>query len=92
MRCGHVENEVWVVLGDLQLLADQSLDRSKVIELLVITERKGNPGGAGPGRTPDAMNVGLRLIGHIEVDDVRDLVHVDTARGDIGCHVYGRPA
>ena len=47
MRRGCVEREVGCVLDGLQLHADQSLDRSKVIELLVITERKGNPGGAG---------------------------------------------
>jgi hypothetical protein len=39
----RIEVKVWCVLDDIQLHADQSLDRSKVIELLVITERKGNP-------------------------------------------------
>ena len=42
MRRGCVENEVVLDLDDLQLHADQSLDRSKIIELVMITERQGN--------------------------------------------------
>ena len=66
-------------------------DRAKVIELLVITERKSSPGGAGPGRAPDAVNVGLGYVGYIKVDDVRDLVDVDPTRGDVGCDEHRRP-
>ena len=90
-RRGGVESEVGFVLDDIQLHADQSLDRPKVIELLVITERKGNPGGAGPGRAPDAVNVCLGNVGYIEVDDVRDLVDVDPARGDVGRDQHRHP-
>ncbi len=92
MRRGCVANEVGLDLDDIQLHADQSLNRSKVIELLVITERKGNPGCAGPGRPPDAVNVCLGNVGYIEVDNVRDLVDVDPARGDVGCDEHRRPA
>ena len=79
MRRGCVDDEVELVLDDIQPHPDQSLDRSKVIELLVITERKGNPRGAGPGRAPDAVNVRLGNVGYVEIDDVRDLVDVDPA-------------
>ncbi|MEE8147855.1 MAG: hypothetical protein V3T24_09645, partial [Longimicrobiales bacterium] len=59
MRHRCVERKVWFVLDDLQLHADQSLDRSQVIELVVITERHGNTGSARPGRAPDTVHVGL---------------------------------
>jgi hypothetical protein len=41
MRRRCTEREVGLVLDDLQLHANQSLDRSKVIQLVVITERHG---------------------------------------------------
>jgi hypothetical protein len=92
MRRGGVENEVGLVLDDIQSHADQSLDRADIIELLVIAERKGDPAGAGPGRAPDAVNVCLGHVGDIEVDDVRDVVDIDPARGDIGGDEHRHPA
>ena len=91
MRRECVEREVGFVVDDLQLHADQSLDRSKVIELVVITERHGNTGSAGSSRAPDTVNISLWNIGHIEVDNVCDLVHIDSARGDIGCNEHRHP-
>ncbi len=92
MSSGRVEDKLWFVLDDIQLHADLSFDRSKVIELLTITERQGDPGRAGPSRAPDAVNVCLGNVGYIEVDNVRDLVDVDPARGDIGCDEHRHPA
>ncbi len=91
MRRGCADGEVGFVLDDLQPHADQSLDRSKAVELVVITERHGNTGSTGPRRAPDTVNVGLGNVGHIEVDDVCDLVHIDSARGNIGCDKHRRP-
>src|ERR1700722_8388808 len=31
----------------------------------------------------DAMDVGLRVIGDIVIDDVRDAIDIDAARGDV---------
>ncbi len=92
MHSRRVEDKVWLVLDDLQLQTDQTLDRSKVIEFLVVTERKGNPGSAGPGRATDPVNVRLGDVGYVEVDDVRDLVDVYPARGDVGCDEHRHPA
>lgn len=91
-RGGWGEDEVGFVLDDLQLPTDQTLDRSKVTKLLVITERQGNARGAGPGRTPDAVNVGLGSVGDVEVDDMRDLIDVDPARGDVRGDKHGHTA
>src|SRR5947208_924228 len=39
------------------------------------------PGARGAA---DAVDVGLRDVGYIEVDHVRDVVDVDATRGDVG--------
>ena len=39
---------------------------------------------ARAGRTADAVDIGFRHIGQLEVHHVGDLVHVDAARGDVG--------
>ncbi len=35
-------------------------------------------------RASDAMNVRIRRVGHVVVDDVRDAVDVESARGNVG--------
>ena len=42
--------------------------------------------GVRPPRPPDPMDVILRLRRKIEIDDVRDSLDVDAARGDVGGH------
>ncbi len=91
-RSRRIERQFGLVLEDLQLPLDQSLDRSQVNELIVITERHGNAGRARPGRAADAVNVRLGNIGDVEVDDVRDVVDIDAPRGDIGCNQHWRAA
>ncbi len=38
----------------------------------------------GASRTSDAVDVGVSGIGHVEVDDMRDVFHVQAACRDIG--------
>ena len=45
---------------------------------------EGVTGALGPASTPDAMDVGISSIGHVEVDDMRDAVHIQAAGGDVG--------
>ena len=40
----------------------------------------------------DAVNVVIRRLGHVEVDDVAERVDVDAARRDVGGHEHGEPA
>ena len=35
--------------------------------------------------SPDAVNIGFHALGNGVVDDVREVVDVDSARGDVGC-------
>ena len=46
----------------------------------------------GPAGAPDTMNVIFRERGHIEIDNVRNSLDVDTAGGDIGRDHYAVPA
>src|SRR5699024_8766973 len=42
------------------------------------------PGASGAAGAADAVDVGLRLLRHIEVDDQADALHVEAAGGDVG--------
>jgi hypothetical protein len=77
-----------VVLRPLHedLLADELLDRLEVQSALASSTRRWPCRRAGPGRAADAMDVVLRVLGQIPVDDVRDRLDVQAARGDVGGH------
>ena len=47
-------------------------------------QRKGIAGALGATGATDAVDVGVGGVGHVVVDDVRDTVNVETARGDVG--------
>src|SRR5699024_10878376 len=42
------------------------------------------PGASGAAGAADAVDVGLRFLRHIEVDDQADALHVEAAGGDVG--------
>ncbi len=54
--------------------------------LLAAAQRDGDALGAGARGAADAVDVALGHVGQLVVDDVRHLVDVDAARGDVGCH------
>ncbi len=56
------------------------------------TKRDGQPGRAGPAGPPDAMDVVGGDHRQLVVHDVRQLVDVEAARGDLGGDQDGRPA
>jgi len=56
----------------------------KLLELIAATKVIASP-VASALPVGDTMNVVLGYGGHVEIDDVRDARHVDTACGDIGC-------
>ena len=63
-----------------------SSSASPAIWLRSAAEWKVMPMPAAPGAAgaPDAVDVGVAILGRVEVDHVRDAVHVDAARGDVG--------
>src|SRR5690606_39045203 len=59
------------------------LDILEQLHLGAGDEAVGGAVGARAGRTTDAVDVGFRHEGQFEVQDVRDAVNVDAARGDV---------
>src|SRR6476661_10509632 len=57
-----------------------------VARLVIEDERDADAGGAGAGGAPDAVDVVLTRARGVVVDDVRDVLHVDAAGGDVGGH------
>ena len=47
-------------------------------------QREGVAGALGAAGATDAVDVGVGRIRHVEVDDVRNALHIEAARGDIG--------
>ena len=54
----------------------------------VSQKERAMPAGARAARAADAVDVGLGHVGQVVVDDVRDAVDVDAARGDVGGHQH----
>ena len=61
-----------------------ALDDAQHVALAGRDEEDGVAGAARPARASDAMRVGFRIVRNVVVDDVRDALHVDAARGHIG--------
>ena len=66
--------------------ADQLFDVAQIAEFLAARHQR-NRGAvsAGARGAADAVNVGFRHVGQVEVDDMADTVDVDAAGRDIGC-------
>lgn len=71
-----------VDLGDRFL--DELLDISEIRSLLGIAEGYRCPTRTRTTGTPDAMHIGLRDVGELVVDDVFELIDIDTTSRDIG--------
>src|SRR5688572_7088931 len=70
--------------GDL--LSDNALDRSHHGNLIGRHESEGVTGCCRAASSANAMNVILRLLRHVIVDDVRYSSHVQSALRDVGCN------
>src|SRR6478735_4468118 len=57
--------------------ADQPLDVAQIPHLFVIAERDGYASCASSRSAADAVNVRVRNVGNVEIDDVADAVNVD---------------
>ena len=70
--------------GDLDLLLRQLLDVAQQAVLARLGERDRDAFAAGAARAADAVHVRLRRRRHVVVHDVRDVLDVEPARGDVG--------
>src|SRR6185312_2193745 len=69
---------------NVDLLPRRALDVAKVAALLVTAEGDGDAACARPRRAADAVDILLRDVGQVEIDDVTDARDIDPARGDVG--------
>src|SRR4051812_1098277 len=64
---------------------DQPLDVAEIAELLAACDQRDRGAlGTRARGAADAMHIGLRHVGQVEIDDVGDAVDIDAAGGDIG--------
>src|SRR4051812_6704286 len=83
MLPGRDARFIRMALDDRDLLPCELLDVAPVRTLLGVAEAECHPGCACARGAADAMDVRLRDLGNIEVHDVRDIVDIDAARGDV---------
>jgi hypothetical protein len=68
--------------------AGQLFDIAKIGSLLVAAQRDRYPGGTGAGGSANAMDIILRHVWQLEIDDVRHALHIDATGGDVGGHEH----
>ena len=64
--------------------ADQPFDGSKVRHFITIAKGNGGAGSANAAGSADAVHVRFRLVRQIVIHHVRDIIHIDPARRDVG--------
>src|SRR5690625_4063802 len=72
-----------VVLLPCDAFAGMALDIAKVILFAAVNEGDGFSGCFGAAGAADAVDVIFGLVGRVEVDDVRNGIDVDAARGNV---------
>ena len=75
-----------VVFFHFDLVIDFSFDGSQVGQALFRAEGQSRALLAGPAGAADAVDVVVRFVGQVEVDDVRDTLDVDAPSRDVGGH------
>src|SRR5579871_4694546 len=73
-RLGHPRNG----------LSGQLLDRRNRLPVSRADDGDRGARTPRPGGAPDAVNVVVRMMWHVEIEDVADIWNVETTRGDIG--------
>ena len=71
-------------VGDLELRVRRGLDVPEHPVLARLHERDRDALATGPSCPPDPMDVRVGVGRHVEVHDVRDVLDVESARGDVG--------
>jgi hypothetical protein len=74
------------VANDRQPCSGQPFDAAQVGPFIGIAKGHCNSCSTRPCSSADAVDIGLRDIWHIEVDDVRDPFDIDASRRDVGRH------
>lgn len=67
-----------------ELAPDQFFDIAQIGQFGWLTQRNRNAGGTGARGAANAMDIGFRHVGKLEIDNVRDAVNINAARRNIG--------
>ena len=68
----------------MEVLTDDALEAAEFAEVLAGDEGDRGTSCERAASTADTVDVIFELVREVEIEDVRDTVDVDTARGDIG--------
>ena len=60
------------------------LDLLKILEFFSITKGPGDSRGSRPSGTPDPVNITLRFMREVIIDDMGNVIDVDPAGDDVG--------
>jgi hypothetical protein len=71
-------------LGTGNRLSDQPLDRGNRFVVRGGDDRDRNPAAACAAGTADAMDVVVRVMGNVKIEDVADFGNIEAARSDVG--------
>jgi hypothetical protein len=63
-----------------------TLDGAKTFLVVRSDEHDGRPGFAGSTGATDAVHVGLRCVGQVEVENMRQACNIEAACRDVSCH------
>ena len=80
---GRFERQVIVIVPHGDLDPGTLLDLTVQPDLRAITHRDRDPRGPRASRPTDPVHIRLRIQGHVEVDHVGDVAHIDPTRRDI---------
>jgi len=64
--------------------AEHTFKRGHHGRVVVGDEGEGHPGSGGTAGAANAMHIGVDRLRHIIVNDVRNVPHIETARGEVG--------
>ena len=83
-RCSRSRGHVAIQFLSGDPAAEESLELPQAVRVFVRHEADGVADRLRTPRPADPMHVVFGLRREVEVDDVRDAVHIDAARGDVG--------
>ena len=73
-----------MITDDRDMLANQLLDAVEEALFLPVAERNGDAFGSGSSGAANAVDVALRLVGNVVVDDVADVIDIDATGSNVG--------
>ena len=80
----RIKEQVRFIGANLEFHANQPFNGLEMFNFFVVTEGHGNTRISGPSRTSDAVHIGVWKIWQVIIDDMRDLVDINAARGNVG--------